>query len=530
MKNSKTQQGTIDSEPRKRLSLKRLALAIFVLAGLAFASVQGWERFQESRVISSFEPWFAPYVDVTAFPNYPFEQPGANRANNVVLSFIVSSVSGEACTPTWGGVYTIEEANSVLDLDRRIARYRQQSGNVAISFGGLLNDELAVNCADHQSLKSAYLSIIDHYRIDTIDLDLEGLGLTDLDAAKRRAEVIAEIQKEMRENDRSLAVWVTLPVAPQGLTQDGTNAIAQLLESGVDLAGVNVMTMNYGSSRQEDETMSEASIKALTETHRQLGVLYKMADIYLNDTVLWSKIGSTPMIGQNDVIEETFTVDDAIELNLFATTKGLGRMSMWSANRDITCGDNYVNTKIVSDSCSGIVQNSFAFSDTLKSGFSGNMAQRASLQTIESPEIRNVVDIPEESPYQIWSESATYLAGTKVVWRRNVYQAKWWTRGDVPDNPVLQSWETPWQIVGPVLPGETPIPRPTLSPGAFPSWSGSEVYDAGQIVLYEGVPYEAKWWTQGDSPAASTANPDGSPWVALTQKQIEAITTTTNSR
>jgi len=33
--------------------------------------------------------------------------------------------------------------------------------------------------------------------------------------------------------------------------------------------------------------------------------------------------------------------------------------------------------------------------------------------------------------------------------------------------------------------------------------------------------YQAKWWTQGDSPAASVSDPDSSPWLALTRDQIE---------
>ena len=121
------------------------------------------------------------------------------------------------------------------------------------------------------------------------------------------------------------------------------------------------------------------------------------------------------------------------------------------------------------------------------------------------------------------AQTAAYLQGTKVVWHHNVYEAKWWTRGDTPDDPVLNEWETPWSLVGPVLPGETPIPQPTLPAGTYPTWSGTAIFQKCDRVLFDGVPYEAKWWTQGDSPEASTSNPDGSPWVPLTEKQIQTI-------
>ena len=131
-----------------------------------------------------------------------------------------------------------------------------------------------------------------------------------------------------------------------------------------------------------------------------------------------------------------------------------------------------------------------------------------------------------EAPTQVspvWSPSASYLKGTKVVWHHNVYVAKWWTKSDVPDNPVLNAWETPWDLVGPVLPGETPIPQPTLAAGTYPDWSGEASYDKGTRVLFDGVPFEAKWWTQGDSPEAASSDPDSSPWSPLTQDEIDAI-------
>jgi len=41
--------------------------------------------------------------------------------------------------------------------------------------------------------------------------------------------------------------------------------------------------------------------------------------------------------------------------------------------------------------------------------------------------------------------------------------------------------------------------------------------------MFNGVPFTAKWWTLGDSPAAATADPTSSPWQALSQVQIEEI-------
>jgi len=518
----KTKQAAPSSEPQRRLSPWRVLLAIVLLVGLSVGSVLGVRHWQAVQPTGSRKPWFAAYVDVTAMPTFAFEQMGTTSDRDAVLSFVVSLPSN-ACTPSWGAAYTMDQASGSLDLDRRIARLQQQGGSVAISFGGLDNSELAVKCTDPSQLLGAYQSVVDRYNIDTIDFDLEGAGLTNVGAGARRATAIATLQSERRNEHKNLAVWVTLPATPAGLSEAGTNAVAQLLSKGVDIAGVNVMTMDYGQSLTAGQTMLTGSESALTQVHRQLGILYQQHGTYLNSATLWAKIGATPMIGQNDTSDEVFSIADAKGLNQFARAQGISRMSMWSANRDITCGSNYIDLKVVSDSCSGVNEGNTTFAALLSNGFSGDLSLSAGVVTTADQEAAQAPDNPATSPYQVWSPTGTYLEGTKVVWHHNVYQAKWWTEGDVPDSPVLQEYQTPWQLIGPVLPGEKPIQQPTLPAGTYPNWSGTATYNTGAYVLFNGVPYQAKWWNQGQSPAAASSDPDDSPWVALTQAQINTI-------
>jgi chitinase len=522
----KLSKKTAAAKPEKlrRLSPWRVMVGVLILVGLVGSSFFGVKEWKANQSLMSHEPWFAAYVDVTATPTFAFEQmsPGAN--NDAVLSFIVSSPTAP-CVSTWGGAYTLDQARGALDLDRRIARLQQQGGSVAVSFGGLNNKELAVGCTDPAKLLSAYQSVVDRYNINTIDLDLENTGLTDTQAGARRAVAIAKLQSERRAHGKQLAVWLTLPVTPQGLNENGTAAISQLLAKGVDVAGVNVMTMDYGASLTAGQNMLTGSESALTQTKRQLGILYQQAGTPLNDATLWSKLGATPMIGQNDEMHEVFTLDNAKGLNKFARSHGLGRMSMWSANRDLTCSDNYVDTKIVSSSCSGVNQGKESFAALLSAGFKGNLTLSAGVVTTAEPaaEAKPKADNPATSPYPIWSVSNAYLEGTKVVWHRNVYEAKWWTQGEVPDSPVLQSWQTPWELIGPVLPGEKPIPQATLPDGTYPKWKGTTTYNTGERILFNGVPYQAKWWNKAQSPAAASSNSEASPWAPLTQAQINAI-------
>lgn len=522
----KSEIKNIKNKPTRRLSFWRVSVALLIMSGLVYSAVYGWNKKQEQAVIAAtpvYKPWFAAYVDVTSTPQYSFEHLGSTETSYAVLSFIVSS-NADVCVPTWGTSYTMEQAGVGLDLDRRIARLQQQGGKIAISFGGALNSELALKCKNEDKLYQAYKSVMERYHIDTLDLDLENEGLADAQAMKRRAKVMARLQKDYRDSGKNMAVWLTLPVAPQGLTKVGTDAVAIMLAGGVDIAGVNLMTMDYGGSREPEQSMQDASEKALIETHRQLGILYQQAGINLNSDSLWKKIGATPMIGQNDIVEEIFTLEDAKGFNSFTLEKGIGRMSMWSANRDIPCGENYVDTRVVSDSCSGTKAAQFSFSKALSNGFDGDLEQSAGILTTEDPRDNiQETDDPEKSPYQIWKETGSYPKGGKVVWHGNVYEAKWWTKNDLPDNPVLQIWQTPWQLIGPVLPFEKPIAQPNLPKGTYPQWSGKNVYNGGDRVLFEGSPFQAKWWTEGESPAASAANPDSSPWITISQSQIEDI-------
>ncbi|KQS08242.1 glycosyl hydrolase family 18 [Curtobacterium sp. Leaf183] len=507
----------------KRLSPIRVSLAAVVAVALVGAGWVGFDRWQSAQASETQSPWFAAYTDVTATPTFAFEDVKSHRGRNVMLSFVVADHDA-ACSPSWGSYYSMQGASDQLDLDRRIARLQQQQGEVGVSFGGLANDELATTCTDTDDLVDAYASVVRRYDVSTVDYDVEGDDLTNHAAGQRRAEAVATLQRERRDAGHPLAVWLTLPVAPAGLTSDGTTAVAQFLKAGVDLAGVNAMTMDYGDAKGASQSMYGASVQALQQVHRQLGVLYTRAGTPLSDGTLWHKVGATPMIGQNDVQDEVFSMADARKLNAWTRQQGLGRMSMWSLNRDTTCGSNYVNLSTVSNSCSGVDQHGVLFADVLGKGYSGRVLAAASGVTTAEPSATvQPTDDPSTSPYPVWNADASYLEGTKTVWHRNVYQAKWWTSGDLPDDPVLSAYETPWQLVGPVLPGEKPVKPVTLPAGTYDAWSGTTTYDTGARVLFHGTPYQAKWWNTGDSPQASTSDPDGSPWVRLKDAEVRRI-------
>jgi len=373
-----TDQGRLPTAQKaaRRLSFPRLLLAVATAGVLVGGGLVGHQWLTSPSRAGSAQTWFASYVDVTANPTVDFATPTANSRRDVVLSFVVSAPDGP-CTPTWGTALTLDQASAGLDLDRKIATLEQHGGGLAVSFGGRLNDELATTCQDVDKLAAAYTEVMDRYHCSTIDLDLESGNLSDRAAGLRRAQAIKKLQLARRASGNSLAVWLTLPVSPSGLTQDRQAAVAEMLSAGVDLAGVNAMAMNYSGSGTDSHSMLVTTTNALSAVQRQLGALYGRAGTKLSSATVWSKLGVTPMIGQNDVAGEVFSLNSAKGLNEFVLSHSLGRVSMWSLNRDKTCGPNYVDVKRASDACSGVSQGNQKFADLLASGFTGRLSLAA---------------------------------------------------------------------------------------------------------------------------------------------------------
>ena len=506
--------------PGRKLSLVRLSIVLVVIAGLVGAGVYTWARVEDAQVASERKPWFDSYVDVTATPTFPFESPGEDGQKNVVLSFIVASPK-DACAPSWGGFYDMDEAENTLDLDRKLARLRTLGGSAMVSFGGQANHDIAYGCTDESKLVEGYSSVVERYQLGSIDIDIEGDFLSSEDGIARQAAAIRKVQDSQKDG---LDVWLTLPVAPDGLTFEGLQAIRAYLKAGVDLAGVNAMTMNYNSEAEKD--FYPAVESSLTATQSQLRSLYQEIGAPIGSATAWSRVSATPMIGQNDTRKDRFSLEDAEKLSQFADEHGMARMSMWSLNRDQQCDANWPDPKQVSDSCSGVTQERGQFTKTLREHRTGAIAQVAVPVESDGP-VEAVTDDPETSPYPIWSETTAYPANTKVVWHRNVYEAKWWTEGDQPDQ-AAENGSQPWRLLGPVLPGEKPIERPKLPAGTYPSWDKAKEYRRGDRVLFQGDGFEAKWYSVGDSPDAALVQPQDSPWRVLTDAEIAEITGSSN--
>ncbi len=497
-------------QPAEKLSWLRLLFLILVIGAVGAGSATAVMRYRDAG--TRVKSWAVPYVDVTLTPTFEFQDPDANPANDVALAFVVADPT-DGCVPSWGGAYTLDEAAASLELDRRISQLRAAGGDVMLSVGGLTNRELAVACADQARLTDAYRQLVKRYDLATLDLDVEGTALADQASLQRRAAALKTVQDERKAAGLPLAIWLTVPVTPQGLTADGVSAVRATLEGGVSLRGVNVMTMDYGSAGSSPD-MLDLATGALNGTHKQLTDLYLRLGVQLNSADVWSRIGATPMIGQNDVDTERFTVEDAQGLAQFAVDKGLGRVSMWSLNRDSRCKGTFTNVVVHSNTCSGVDQAALAFSKVF-AGLPGTAVGSTGRGAVEIPDQQATVDDPATSPYPVWRLTAQYVGGYKVVWHGVVYQAKWANTGADPSADDSGGTPNPWSVIGPVTKGETkPSPTPLVT-GVKATWNPATEYHRGDRVTFGDLPYEARWTTQGDAPTTEYPVDPSSPWAAL---------------
>ncbi len=261
----------------------------------------------------TFPPQYAaPYLQVaTSDVNDMFADKSATGLAYYTLAFLTPR---SGCTPMWeDGNYPLSQFTS------QVKSLQSQGGNVIISFGGASGGEIAETCHSVTSLEAAYAKVVDTYRVNRLDFDIEGNYLNNKSANSRRDQALAELQAA----DPSVQVDWTLPVAPDGLQSNAIALLQDAKSEGVKVNLVNIMIMDFGNG-QNPLTDGESAAKA---TVKQLARIYTG----LSSSQLWAMIGLTPIAGKNDD-NEVFTRSDASSLESFAASNGVQELSFWEVD------------------------------------------------------------------------------------------------------------------------------------------------------------------------------------------------------
>jgi hypothetical protein len=268
---------------------------------------------------------FAPYMYIGSGDNFKLTDcDDACGLKHYTLAFIIARQEGRGKEakyfkePSWDGRIPIDQ---MLYKDQ-IEAIRKRGGDVIMSFGGEAGKELANVIDDPTELEAAYQKVIDAYKFNWLDFDVEG---NNLDKGKqdseRRNTVLANLQKK----NPGLIISYTLPVDPDGLSDSSQALLIDAKAKGVKVHSANIMVMYFGKRFiNKGRAEGELGIDSANAAYAQLQKI---------DSSI--QVGLCPCLGNNGSKDEVFGLDDAKTLRAFADqTPWVCSLHYWSINDD----------------------------------------------------------------------------------------------------------------------------------------------------------------------------------------------------
>jgi Carbohydrate binding domain/Glycosyl hydrolases family 18 len=305
-----------------------------------------------------FSPYFEAYNG-----DSPLTLSQESGAKYLVMAFIQTASAG-SCTAYWNGDTSMPISSSTFGSD--ISAIQAAGGNVIASFGGYSADhdgtDIADSCTSVSQIAAAYESVITTYNLSRIDLDIEDNSLTNSAGITRRNQAVAMVESWAASNGRSVQFSYTMPTTTTGLDSSGLNVLRNAIANGATVGIADIMTFDYYiGTTQEMASDTESAANGLFS---QLESLYPSKSA----AQLWSMVGITEMVGIDDYgAAETFTTADASTVLNWARSTGIAELSFWALQRD----NGGCPGTAGSDTCSGISQSTWYFSQTFEPFTSG---------------------------------------------------------------------------------------------------------------------------------------------------------------
>ena len=245
----------------------------------------------------------------------------------------------------WGGYYVLSKVGSggtnaqYKGIVQSLINLRSKGGDFAISIGGQVGDAPWVVTQNQTALENFYLDIIGTYELKRLDLDIEESN-QDQSQNIVNAKAIKKVQDQT-----GIQITLTIPIMPSGWEQKQINIIKAYLDAGVDITTINSMTMCYGTGVYENEDYGTASVRAITNSVKQLKSIYSNYGYELTDDQAYLKTGATFSIGYESNLYPIFTTSMASTVVEDAITHNYGLVSFWSMGRDAKLEENSAITE-----------------------------------------------------------------------------------------------------------------------------------------------------------------------------------------
>lgn len=305
----------------------------------------------------------APYFDVGLAQFPPLEHMVAPEKGLKVQHFFaafVQTMTGDRCEGAWASAFAVEvgprgwgekKGGVPTYYYEVLNRIRDNGGDWAVSFGGYNGVELADSeqCEGNttaetvENIKNAYKRVIEATKVSHINFDIEGGSIQTLTHKdthwEYRSDALLALMKEMPH----LKISHTFPVLPTGLADDGINYVDMLMRKGVRNDYILAMTMDYGDAvcptnpNGGGKTMfdcEKTAMQGLAQQVFNISNKYGRNPGWKSAEDVYPILGSIPMIGQNDVVDEIYTFADAENAVKFYQEAQIGVSSYWAATRD----------------------------------------------------------------------------------------------------------------------------------------------------------------------------------------------------
>ncbi|MFT2016659.1 chitinase [Streptomyces sp. 796.1] len=270
----------------------------------------------------------------------------ATGNTQLTMAFILAK---GGCEPAWDGQRPLRGGQD----ERTIKAVQAAGGSITPSVGGWSGNKLGEACRNAADLAGAYQKVIDAYKLDSIDIDIES---TEVESEPVRQRVIDAL-KILKDKNRGLKVYVTFGTAPSGPIAVGQDLVRKGAKAGLDVDGWTLMPFDFGDGTTDMVAATKSAVDGLKNL---VAKEYK-----LSSDAAYRKVGFSSMNGKTDVKGEVVTPAGFQEMVNYAKQHHLARVSFWAANRDRACaggGDG--------GSCSGIDQKQWEFSKIL-AGYQG---------------------------------------------------------------------------------------------------------------------------------------------------------------
>ena len=203
-----------------------------------------------------------------------------------------------------------------------------------ISVGGQLGNAPWVVTTNVDKLESFYNEIINLYKIERLDLDIEESNQGETGNIAN-AKAIKKVQDQT-----NVEIVLTIPIMPSGWTEKQIKIIKAYLDQGVKLDLINSMTMCYGDGVYENEDYGDASVRAIENSIKQMQEIWADYGSNLTEKQAYKKTGATVDIGYESDLYPIFTTEMTAKVVSHAKEKGYGMISYWSINRDAKMENN----------------------------------------------------------------------------------------------------------------------------------------------------------------------------------------------